>query len=256
MLYSLGEDPPSKDDIDYFGLLYSCQNTYGDFALYESDECYAARGRLGTSPLYWNPKTKSDFSFFQSEGLVDFPPGHLYDGKRLVCWDHMYYDKPIKTQYDAAKRIDRLLRVIIRELESKVDAFLFYPTTSSMLVMRYIERDDVHAYTAIEEGDGEVVNEIDHTMVPGGFYELARYIKENTPHRKLLCGVGFSELFSDGKSEKYVHLSHLVKEFSKFGLEVYSPFCDVRLVDYIMDMTLPEDRKNLLQVTEEDGDVI
>jgi hypothetical protein len=89
-----------------------------------------------------------------------------------------------------------------------------------------------------------------------GISEFARFLKENTEHRKFLCGLGFSELLMDGKKKRYTHESLFVREFAKFGLEVYSPFCDFRIIEYIMDMTKPDERKNLLRITIEEDEAL
>lgn len=219
MLFSKGEDPPSQEDIEYYGLLNACQRTNGEFAIYS--DTFAARGRIGTSPLYWNLDTLRNFSFVPSEFSPDeFPPGHLYDfySDRLVCWDHMYYDKPHSCKEN---RVHSLLKKIVSELEVKVDAILFGPEDTDMILNYGCENIPV-----LTEWD-------------------PRYLKENTPYRKFMCNLGYAELFNDGKKDRKLY--PIVREFAKFGLELYSPFCDFRLVDYIMDMTLPEERKNLLR---------
>lgn len=228
MFFSKGEDPPSQEDIEYYGLLNACQRTNGEFAVYS--DSFAARGRIGTSPLYWNVYTLSDFSFEPSEDSPDeFPPGHLYDfaSDRLVCWDHMYYDKPHSCKEN---RVPKLLTKIVGELEPKVDAILFGPDDKEGAVLML---DYCSTYLP-------VVNECD-----------PEYLKENTKYRKFMCNLGYSDLFEDGKTDRKLY--PIVKEFAKFGLELYSPFCDFRLVDYIMDMTLPDERKNILQIVEDEA---
>ncbi len=227
--FSKGEDPPNQEDIEYYGLLNSCQRTHGEFALYS--DSFAARGRIGTTPLYWNVDTLRDFSFTPSEfSPDDFPPGHLYDfsSDRLICWDHMYYDKP-QSCPGSRYRVPNLLTQVIGELEPKVDAILFGPEDKegTVLIMDYCCENL------------PVVTDTD-----------AKYLSENTKYRKFMCSIGYSDLFEDGKKDRKLY--PIVKEFAKYGLELYSPFCDFRLVDYVMDMTLPEERKNLLQIVEDE----
>lgn len=247
MLFAKGEDPPSENDIEYYGLLYACQQKTGEFALYSARYGYAARGRMGTSPLYWNRRTL-EFSFERKPGMRSFPPGYLYNFQedRLVCWDNMYYDKPLRSTKNTIDQIDKLLTEIVSDLEPKIDAILFSPSEGSILATMYIEKN-VHAYTAVNStGCLQMINP-SHTCVHcENVSEFARFLKENTEHRKFMCGLGYSQLLNDGKKKRTVHDSEFVKEFAKFGLEVYSPFCDFRLVDYVMDMTHPDERKKLL----------
>jgi hypothetical protein len=229
-MFSKGEDPPSQEDIEYYGLLNACERTNGEFALYSLKGRFAARGRIGTSPLYWNSRTRCNFSFVPSDDSPDdFPPGHLYSGNRLVCWDHMYYDKP-QSDPAASERIPKLIREITEELESKVDAILIGPDMEgSVLISDYCSMSPP-----------PVLNEWD-----------ARYLRENTEYRKFMCSLGYDDLFEPGTRQR--NLYPIVREFAKYGLELYSPFCDFRIVDYVMDMTLPEERKNLLQFVEDEA---
>jgi hypothetical protein len=243
----IGEDPPLQEDIDYYGLLYACQRTHGDFALYSLRYGYAARGRTGTSPLYWN-RNALKFSFYPNDGSMrDFPPGHLYifSEDRLVCWDHMYYDKPLSG--GSEQKTHEILSEIVKGLEPKIDAILFSATAGSIVASSFL-KGNFPAYTA---GETNVTHD-NHTCVGcSDISEFARFLKENTEHRKFMCGLGFSELLMDGKKKRHTHESPFVREFAKFGLEVYSPFCDYRIINYIMDMTTPDERKNLLRMINE-----
>lgn len=264
---SIGEDSPSKDDIDYYGLYHSCQQTRGNFALYKLGE-YAARGRVGTSPLYWDRKTLT-FSFVPQSGLEDFPPGYLFNVKqnRLVCWDSMYFDKPLETRPDALARIEKLIESAIRFLQPKTDAFLLSAGCGSRVINQYID-DDKPAYTvAYKSGDSvpfdiaNVTNENrtvlyfdDSTKYPSSLdedevpmYVLARFLKNTTSHRKFICGLGCTQLFSDTENF-FPYVKHVVDQFAKFGLEVYSPFFDNRLMEYVLDMTSPCDREMILDI--------
>lgn len=247
MLFAKGEDPPSESEIDYYGLLYACQRKTGEFALYSVRYGYAARGRMGTSPLYWN-RHKLEFSFEPKPGTRSFPPGYLYNFQedRLVCWDHMYYDKPLRASDDAVEHMNKILTEIVGELENKIDAILFSPTEGSILATKYVE-GNFQVYTFVNSpGCLQMINP-SHTCVHcENVSEFARFLKENTKHKKFICGIGYSELLNDGKKKRTLHESPFVKEFAKFGLEVYSPFCDFRIIEYVMDMTHTDERKKLL----------
>lgn len=240
---TIGEDCPTLDDIDYFGLLYACQRTNGNFALYDETNKIAARGRIGTSTLYWDGKG-GEFSF--SKGKYEFPPGHLYDGKRLVCWDPLYYDKPMSNPVnEARKKFQKLLKQIVHELEYKVDAVLFSTSDGSIMMSEHFKNEDLQYYTHVtrvddEEEDTFTNREFRHTLVFTD--DFAKFLKEKTPHKKFMCGYGLDNLLNGDFS----NATEYSKPFTSIGLEVYSPFCDLRLVDYVLDCTDPKDRKKLL----------
>lgn len=247
---SIGEDSPSYEDIQYFGLLYSCQKTNGNFAIYEKEGKFAARGRVGTSTLFWDRSTK--FSFEPDEFLEEFPPGHLYDGKRLVCWDPLYYDKPMSTNYDEADYvIQKTLSKIVYELQNKVDAVIFSSSDGSLMMSKYITKD-LHAFTVVvnpKEKEPYTNEDTKHTLIfsdgMSPMYDLAKYIKENTPYRKFMCGYGLENLVK-GDFHTFSKEQLMFDDFALFGLELSSPFCDFRLVEYVLDCTDPNDRKKLL----------
>jgi len=262
--FSKGEDAPTEDDIEYFGLYESCVNTSGNFSLFKEGE-YAAKGRMGTSPLYWN-RADRIFSFIPGDGLVDFPDGHLYNVKqdRLVCWDPVYFDKPLNTHHDSTNRITKLFKDAVRRCELKSDAFIMSAGCGSRLVDQFID-ESKWAYTvAFSPGtcfdvenfvreNRSIVFFDDTTQYPreldldeAPMYVLARYLKNTTSHRKFICGLGCTELFSDTQDFR-PYVKHVVDQFAKFGLEVYSPFFDYPLMEYVLDMTNPEDRPNILQ---------
>ena len=249
---SIGEDSPSYEDIQYFGLFYSCQKTNGNFALYEKNGNFAARGRVGTSPLFWD-RLKRSFSFVPDEFLEEFPPGYLYDGKRLVCWDPLYYDKPMHTDYDEADFvIQKTLSTIVSELQHKVDAVIFSSNDGSLMMSKYIMRENLPAFTVVvtpKEKEPYTNKETNHTIVYSDgiapMYDLAKYLKENTPYRKFMCGYGLDNLVK-GDFHTFSNENMMFEDFSLFGLEMYSPFCDFRLVNYVLDCTDPNDRKKLL----------
>lgn len=252
---TIGEDCPTLDDIDYYGLFYACQRTNGNFALYDETKKLAARGRIGTSTLYWNGKD-GDFSFRSFTDAYEFPTGHLYDGKRLVCWDPLYYDKPMSTPVNEAREtIQKLLKKIIHELEYKVDAVLFSASDGSVLISEYLKNDDdlqhyTHVTTVDEDEENTFTNqEFRHTLVFTD--DFAKFLKERTHHKKFMCGYGLDNLISGDFS----NASDYTKSFTSHGLEVYSPFCDFRIVNYVLDCTDPKDRKKLLsQVISSDDD--
>lgn len=243
----IGEDSPNYDDIQYFGLFYSCQKTNGNFALYEKNGEFAARGRIGTSPLFWDGFKK--FSFTYEESLKEFPPGHLYDGNRLVCWDPLYYDKPLKTNFEEADYvIQKKLSNVVNELQNKVDAIIFSSTDGSLMMSKYIT-EDLHAFTVVTNKFGKesyTNDDTEHTIVYSEGtcpeYDLAKFLKEKTPFRKFMCGYGIDELIRG----EFSNCPRIFEIFSLFGLELCSPFCDFRFVEYVLDCTDPHDRKKLL----------
>lgn len=262
---TIGDDIPTEEDINYYGLQYTCQKTIGNFALYKQGD-YAARGRIGTSPLYWNPKTKI-FSFFPHDNFEDFPPGHIYNFKtdRLVCWDSMYFDKPLRTSPDVFTKTELLLKSAIKMLEPKVDGFLLSAGCGSRIIDLHID-EDIPSYTVsyspgtsfdVEEITSqnrsilyfdettEYPSTLDDDEVP--MYVLARHLERTTTHKRFICGLGCYELFKNDPTNDFrPRTKHVVDQFAKFGLEVYSPFFDSRVIEYILDMTSPEDRKNIL----------
>lgn len=264
MFKSIGEDSPNEYDIEYYGIQYACQKTRGNFALYKQGD-YAARGRVGTSPLYWNPKTKV-FSFVPHKDLEEFPAGHLYNSEhdRIVCWDSMYFDKPMSfTSPDAVKNIELLIKSAVRFLEPKVDGVLVSAGCGSRIVDMYV-RQDLPSYTvAYSPGTSFDVEEIydqnrsivyfDETSeypkdlnddeVP--MYILARHLSTTTNHKKFMCGLGCYQLFNDSTDFR-PRINHIVDQFAKFGLEVYSPFFDNHVLEYVLDMTRPSDRPFIL----------
>lgn len=262
-----GEDCPTENDIDEFGLYYACQRTYGNFSLYKNDE-YAARGRIGTSPLYWDRKTQT-FSFKPCENYEEFPSGNLYNCKndRLVCWDPMYFDKPCKTLKNAHSEISLILKVVIAK--NKFDGFLCSAGCGSRLVSSFL-KNDVPSYTVgFTPGESIDVDYFDRhnrsivyydktSKIPDELtenerpmYVLARHIAHTTNHKKLICGVGCTELFRDSNNFK-PKISHIVDQFAKFDIEIWSPFFDLNLMEYVLDTTHPEDRPFILSMILDD----
>lgn len=258
MFFSRGEDPPTEDDIDYFGLYDSCLETRGNFAVFKDGE-YAAKGRVGTTPLYWN-RDERIFSFVPMESLVEFPDACLYNVKqnRLVCWDPMYYDKPMPSKInDAVHRLTRLLNDAVEFRLEKCDALLLSKGSGARLVDKFIsDEEEFPSYTAAfcpgERGE-ELVPRQNRTIVyyddeeADDMYVLARHLKNTTSHRKFLCGLGCAELFSNSDTFR-PYVNHVVDHFTKFGLEVYSPFFDSKVMEYVLDMTRPEDRPTILEI--------
>lgn len=264
MLKSIGDDAPNEYDIEYFGIQYACQKTRGNFALYKPGD-YAARGRVGTSPLYWNPTTKV-FSFVPHKDLEEFPAGHLYnfEHNRVVCWDSMYFDKPMSfTSPDAVTAIELLIKSAIRFLEPKVDGVLMSAGCGSRIIDIHL-KEGFPSYTVayspgtsfdVEEIDdqnrsivyfdetSEYPKDLDDDEVP--MYILARHLAHTTNHKKFICGLGCYQLFSD-TTDFRPRTNHIVDQFAKFGLEVYSPFFDNQLLEYVLDMTAPGDRPYIL----------
>jgi asparagine synthetase B (glutamine-hydrolysing) len=251
-----GEDPPTDEDIDYFGLYQACKNTRGDFAIFSRDGSLAARGRTGTTPLYWN-HNKRLFSFWPNdeEGFEEFPEGYLYNAKhdRVVCWDPMYYDKPLGVTIDeAVASIEGLLKEAIQFRIDKCDAFLLSSNDGSILIDSFLEPGTIDAYTVFQSDvpGVEFIENQNRTMVfvdeENTMYELAKFLKKETSHTKFLCGLGCKELFRDCENEDFFVFLRLVNEFAKFDLEVYSPFLDAHVMEYVLDMTKPDMRPRIL----------
>lgn len=209
-----GEDPPTDEDIDYFGFYQACKNTRGEFAMFRRDGGFAARGRTGTTPLFWNHK-KRLFSFWPGEDLKEFPEGCLYNAEydRLVCWEPMYFDKPLGVSVDeAVKRLRILLKDAIEFRIDKCDAFLFS-----------------------HNDDGSIL--IDSFLEPGTIDTIPT--KE---HRTFLCGLGCKELFENRASEDFFVDRKLLDD----NIEFYSPFLDSHVMEYVLDMTKPDMRPRIL----------
>jgi hypothetical protein len=209
-----GEDPPTDEDIDYFGFYQACKNTRGEFAIFKNgSDGLAARGRTGSTPLFWNHK-KRLFSFWPGEDLKEFPEGCMYNATydRLVCWEPMYFDKPLGVSVDEAVTSLRiLLRDAIEFRIDKCDAFLFSPNDEGSIL-------------------------IDSFLEPGTIDTIPT--KE---HKTFLSSLGCKELFEDRDSEDFLVGSKCVD-----GLELYSPFLDSHVMEYVLDMTSPDMRPRIL----------
>jgi hypothetical protein len=68
-----------------------------------------------------------------------------------------------------------------------------------------------------------------------------------------MCGYGIDDLIAGDFSG---YMGEIFENFALFGLELYSPFCDNRLVNYVLDCTDHRDRKKLLSrvISSEDDD--
>ena len=251
-----GEDCPTENEIDEFGLYYACQRKHGNFSLFKDGE-YAAKGRVGTSPLYWN-RGLGLFSFVPGNELVEFPHGHLYNFgyDRLVCWDPMYFDKPCKKMTNASEEVGQMLSYITQKYDA--DAFIMSSGCGSRIVDKFLN-PYITSYTVGTLNSFDVLNvdrpnsviveykepSIFMSMNENPMYSLAKYISENTKHKKLVCGLGCTELFRDSDNFS-PNVSHVVDQFAKFGIEIWSPFFDVTLMEYVLDSTKPEDRPGIL----------
>lgn len=251
-----GEDPPTDEDIDYFGFYQACKNTRGEFAIFRSDGGLAARGRTGSTPLFWNHK-KRLFSFRPTpyEGLTEFPEGCLYNAKydRLVCWEPMYFDKPLGVSVDeAVTRLRILIKDAIEFRIDKCDAFLLSTNKGSILIDSFLEPGTIDTYTAFPSSDpGMEINKNENrTMIfidgVNLMEQFVEYLSERTDHNTFLCGLGCKELFEDRDSEDFFVSRKLLDEFSKFDLELYSPFIDSHVMEYVLDMTKPDMRPRIL----------
>lgn len=246
----IGEDPPTSEDIDVYGLYHACQMTSGNFALYASDLSMAARGRVGTSPMYWDGEGLS-FSFFITDKTpLEFPVGHLFDRKqnRLVCWDSMYFDKPLATGTDVVRRLKTLIKNAVEKLDSKTDAFIFTRDYGSMIINKYID-ENKWAYTIVND-DEETEDVIaSQNMVVVCCEHFPSYMKKyHADSKKFITSLGCAEIFdSDPMRFKPEEFTRLSSEYLKYGLEIYSPFLDNDVLGYVLDMTTPSDRPELLK---------
>lgn len=255
-----GEDPPSESNIDDFGLYTACQMTRGSFALYEPGK-FAAKSRVGGTPLFWNPNT-CKFSFSNDdddESLVEFPSGYIYDFERdrLVCWDSMYYDKPIPGDfYKSVSTIRRLIEEAIEFRLPKCDAFLMSSGCGSRIVENYID-PEMWAYTIVyrhgSSMDGDMVYRDKRVIVyfddddqGEPMYILAKYLRANTRCKRFMTGICCTELFADSLDFRPC-MKQVTDQFAKFNLEISSPFFDVHVVDYVLEYTVPEQRPRILK---------
>lgn len=243
-----GEDIPTEQDIEEFGLYYACQKTKGNFSLFKNGE-YAARGRVGTSPLYWN-RELGLFSFSPGRDLDEFPPGYLYNFgyDQLVCWDPLYFDKPCPTASNASYEVKEIIENCVNKYP--VDAFIMSSGCGSRIIEKFLN-SRVVSYTvgSFDSFDVKNVKRPNSVIIEckshNPMYDLAKYISNNTKHKKLICGLGCTELFRDVDFFK-PNVNHIVDEFAKFDIEIWSPFFDVTLMEYILDCTHPEDRPDIL----------
>jgi asparagine synthetase B (glutamine-hydrolysing) len=260
---SIGEDVPCQEKINEDGIVSACNETSGNFALIKPGE-YAARGRFGTSPLYWDPLKKT-FSFRPRKGLVDFPPGCVYffEYDRMVCWDDPWFEKPSGTTCDAEGIISLKIKVAVNRFIEKTGAFLYSAGCGSRLVNQFVPEDMI-SYTI-----GHTEKSVDIEFLPvrnmslkiffddssnwPGYLEgseipmyiLARYLNNTTNHRRFITGLGCTELFS-GSGNFNPYTKHIVDQFAIFGLEVWSPFFDLDLIEYVLKCTTEGDRQKIL----------
>jgi asparagine synthetase B (glutamine-hydrolysing) len=264
---SIGFEDPNSDEV---GIVSACYDTMGTFALYKAGE-YAARSRFGMSPLYWNPKTKK-FSFRPSKGLEEFPPGHVYifECDRLVCFDDPWFEKPLKTMADSLLIIRSKFNLALNRFIGKTDGFFRSGGCGSRLVERYLP-DNIPSYTVghvygnsvdLEDAPPHTVTihfddsshwpwTLEGSEIP--MYILARFINTTTSHRKFITGLGCTELFS-GTQDFRPRVDHIADQCALFGIDVWSPFLDIELVEYVLDYTSPDDRPGILKELL-DGDV-
>ena len=209
-MHTHGEDCPTEEDIEEFGLYYACQRTKGNFSLFIDGEC-AARGRVGTSPLYWN-RDLGLFSFKPGTDLEPFPRGHLYKflTDRLVCWDPVYYDAPLHTLKSAPQDINLLLMKSVFAFEA--DAYISF--SKNGILERYVN-------------------------VPLFDVTCAK-------HKVVVTDLGCTELFED-KDDFYPDFDMIVNKFEKIGVQIWSPFMNADVIEYVLDTTLPEDRPYILK---------
>lgn len=242
-----GEDPPSDEDIAYFGFYQACKNTRGEFSIF--GDGLAARGRFGTSPLFWNRQTAL-FSFEEGDGdLEEFPEGYLYDvaKDRLVCWEPMYYDKPLGMTIDEAVfTLRNLLKDAIEFRIDKCDAFLLSKDAGSILVDSFLEPGTIDTYTAFSSMEpGFYYDDVQKRtiiFVEGGEDIMGSLSTKFLKNKTVLSGLGCDELFS-GDDDMFVKSKSIVEHFSD---RVYSPFLDSHVVEYVMDMTKPDTRPRIL----------
>jgi asparagine synthetase B (glutamine-hydrolysing) len=260
---SIGEDVPSVDTIEEFGVVSACYETNGNFALIKPGE-YAARGRFGTTPLYWN-RVHKIFSFRPRKGLDEFPSGcaYFFDHDRIVCWDDPWFEKPLNTSHDATDVIRMHVKRAVDRFIGKTDAFLYSSGCGSRLVNQFVP-EEMMSYTighveksidieSLQERTMSVKVFFDETShwpkhlegaeIP--MYILGRSLNNTTSHRRFITGLGCTELFS-GSGNYLPYTKHIVDQFATFGLEVWSPFFDMELIEYVLEFTTPKDRQKIL----------
>lgn len=256
-----GEDPPTVDDIEYFGLYEACKRSRGEFAIYDKDGCFAARGRFGVNPLYWN-RDSIVFSFERiDQTFEEFPEGHLYDVNhdRLICWDPVYFDKPLNSNIDESViAIRKLLKEAVDFRVYKCDAFLHSGGHGSTLIDLFLEKKiDTYSSYFTEEIDQPCI-EYDESMNMTMIFinkcfrnetideslinTLMRFVKNHTTHKTFLCGLGCNELFSSTCDNFRPDVTKL-----GLGVDLCTPFLDAHLVEYVLDMTLPSSRPVILR---------
>jgi hypothetical protein len=261
---SIGEDVPKQETINEYGIIAACSETTGNFALYKEGD-YAARGRMGTSPLYWNQKTL-EFSFKPKKGLDEFPSGtaYIYEYDRLVVWDEVFFEKPLKTSWDVVCTLNQKIKDAVDRFIHVTDGFLFSGGCGSRLINKFVP-EDMFAYTvchspgfSIDHDTVERSNRVrihfeDSTHWPSNLrdseipmFVLAEFLSMSTDNKRFITGIGCYELFSSTNDFR-PNINHIVDTFASFGLEVWSPFFDVTVIEYVLDMTTPEDRMGILE---------
>jgi hypothetical protein len=241
-----GFEAPSEEDIAEFGLYYACQRSNGEFSLYD-DGAFAARGRIGLSPLYWN-REFGIFSFKPGKDLDEFPPGYLYNVEydRLICWESVYFDKPMNTLPCAVRDVRLLLNKAVNRY--RYDAFIVSSGCGSRTISEFIYNDAIPTYTVgtrhcydIENsyGDDIYCSSSDNPM------KVLAQNMANNGYKRVICGLGCFELFKDS-TNFHPTINHVIDEFAKHEIELWSPFFDISLVEYVLDKTLPEDREKIM----------
>lgn len=236
-----GFDAPSEEDVSEFGLYHACQRSRGEFSLYEDDGLFAARGRVGLSPLYWN-RESGIFSFIPGKNLEEFPPGYLYNLEcdRLVCWEELYFDKPMKTLSCAVDDVKLLLMKATNRYQ--YDAFLMSSGCGSRMIELFLESYDIPRITVGTKYSHDVQNSDGHVIHCSSNDNSMEILAKNVANKTVICGIGCFELFSEDIDFRPT----MIEEFAKYNVKVWSPFFDIDLVEYVLDKISPEDRKNIM----------
>jgi asparagine synthase (glutamine-hydrolysing) len=229
--------------IKRYGLTSTCQMLNGDFAFVLTDgkEVWAARDRFGVRPLFFCKHSTGVAFASEAKALihfgtriVHFPPGHLYDSGRFICWERNHWDMPKNNQSNELwVSIVAAVERRIRNTEVPVGYFLSGGLDSSIIaaVGKSLSKDPIKTFsiglkdspdllaarqmsTFLDSDHTEVIFKPDEGIAVIGdviwhletydtttvrasipMYLLSKYIKENTDIRVILSGEGSDEIF-------------------------------------------------------------
>jgi len=223
--------------IEKYGFFSACSSMRNEFWYIDNGK-KIAQGRTGLQPFYWDKK--GHVSYQPIDGYELFPPGHLWDSKdgRLIRWDPMVFDKPTWTN-PSAKEVIKTIKESINHLNCEVCLLSSNHGIGSTLLSKFIP-DDMPTITAVPYDVDDPDGESDFIFRYEKDLNMFEAMAEKFKGKRVLTGFGCRELFTNRGQTFQPTFPEL------YGLDAYSPFLDVNVIDHVMDSTNPLLRKTLL----------